>query len=135
MNGQWPSPNDQSMTNAQNLMTNDGGAPRTRHPEGGLPTEGSRDGVTRYSRPRSLVAALLGMTVVRRTDVLVIRFWALVIDWSLGLGHWALAIGPWPLGLPLSPIIRPMPPAAPFFALDSDGPQAMANDQAPMTNQ
>ena len=35
---------------------------RTRHPEGGLPTEGSRAAVKRLHCPRSLVAALLGMT-------------------------------------------------------------------------
>src|SRR5436305_925132 len=41
-----------------------------RHPEGGLPTEGSRDGnPRRMSRPRSLITPLVGTTVARATRV------------------------------------------------------------------
>src|SRR5688572_28340690 len=42
------------------------------HPEGGLPTEGSRERGTRHPRPRSLVAALLGMTLLCRSSRLLI---------------------------------------------------------------
>jgi len=87
----WLPPSDPPQANHQIKQTHDRHAERRRR-------------TSRPSRNRREILQSPGLPQDDGQPFLVIG--ALVIDWSLPLGHWPLALGPWPL------VIGPWPAAS-----------------------